>query len=186
MLSPPCFSLFWSPPPWTFKYQPFSQLWILSSDTSASKSVAFTLILASSPSFSLKGTHINVDFAQWYSSLSRVKFFLFSYFWSLSIVFSNSSFYLFQYFSTVPNYYQWINKSESNIPHLPELKFPGFFIFIFICFIIFAFMYIISVHDQFSHLDLNLIPGSDIYYVITSNFWSLVSLFVKWKWAYVP
>lgn len=47
-------------------------------------------------------------------------------------------------------------------------------------------MYIISVHDQFGHLDLNLIPGSDIYYVITSNFWSLVSLFVKWKWAYVP
>lgn len=38
-------------------------------------------------------------------------------------------------------------------------------------------MFIILLHDQFSHLDLDLIPGSDIYYVVTSSFWSLVSLY---------
>lgn len=121
----------------------------------------------------------HVLFSEWVKSSFFLSFFCF---WSLSIVSLNSCFFLFVLiFSTVYNCCQWIiGLIEVTLP-LPEL-IPGWVCFTFIVtysLYYFTFKYTMSLHNQFSHLDLGWIPGPAIYYNVTSNFWFLESFYVK-------
>lgn len=55
-------------------------------------------------------------------------------------------------------------------PQLPELEFLGFFYFhVYLSMSLFCIHVYYSLHDRFSHLELDLIPSSSICYVTSSS-----------------